>query len=224
MIRYGEQDNLDIVTFPVWPLGCNCSIITSKASHEAIVVDPGGDADKICEILSAGKLNVKAIIHTHAHFDHCLGTHVVADFVRSSSQSDSVPVGMHPGDFGLYRMLPAQCGWFGVEPQEGEEKISLHLDDEMEIVFGDHKLKVLYTPGHTQGSCSFSIESAGIVFSGDTLFAGGIGRTDLPGGDGNLILKSIKNRLLSLDDGTAVIPGHGNFTRIYDEKKMNPFL
>ena len=105
---------------------------------------------------------------------------------------------------------------------ESREPINLDLEDGMRISFGQQELEVLHTPGHTPGSCCFSVE--GLVFSGDTLFAGGIGRTDLPGGDSELIMKSIRGRLFSLDDGTAVIPGHGGFTRIFEEKSTNPFF
>ncbi len=214
--------DLDIVTFPVAPLGCNCSILRDVATNETIVVDPGGDADRIIEILEEKGARVRYIVHTHAHFDHVLGTHEVAEHCRRDG--GSAHVCMHAGDFPLYRILPQQCGWFGLPPIEAREKISYELQDEEDLTFGGHKLTVVHTPGHTPGSCSFHLGNRGILFSGDTLFAGGIGRTDLPGGDYGLIMKSIKNRILTLDDGTTVIPGHGDFTRIFDEKKTNPFL
>ena len=217
-----ELDNATVTSFPVWPLGCNCSIIECKGSKEAIVVDPGGEEEKILSVLNERGLQVSQIIHTHAHFDHCLGTHGVAEALREADPEKIVQVGLHKGDSFLYRNLAMQCGWFGLPPMEAQESINLDLEDGMIMHFGDQKLEVLHTPGHTPGSCCFSVE--GLVFSGDTLFAGGIGRTDLPGGDSDEILKSIRSRLFSLDDGTAVIPGHGGFTRIYNEKTTNPFF
>lgn len=185
-------------------------------------MDPGGEEEKILQILESRGLQVSRIIHTHAHFDHCLGTHGVAEGLREKEPDLDVKVGLHKGDSFLYRNLAMQCGWFGLPAMEAKEAINLDLEDGMEIHFGQQKIEVLHTPGHTPGSCCFSVE--GLVFSGDTLFAGGIGRTDLPGGDSHAILKSIKGRLFTLDDGTAVIPGHGGFTRIYEEKTTNPFF
>ncbi len=217
-----ELENATVTSFPVWPLGCNCSIIECKGSQEAIVVDPGGEEEKILTVLKERGLTVSQIIHTHAHFDHCLGTHGVAEALREADPEKTVQVGLHKGDSFLYRNLAMQCGWFGLPPMESKESINLDLEDGMTLSFGQQKLEVLHTPGHTPGSCCFSVE--GLVFSGDTLFAGGIGRTDLPGGDSEAIIKSIQGRLFSLDDGTAVIPGHGGFTRIYEEKTTNPFF
>ena len=186
------------------------------------MIDPGGDAPKIINALAESGSRVKWIIHTHAHFDHCLATHEVATFCRH--QEPDVETALHPGDDALYRMLATQCGWFGLPPVEAREPISHALADEEILAFGRMQLEVLHTPGHTPGSCSFSLEGQGLVFSGDTLFAGGIGRTDLPGGDSQLIIQSIQLRLLTLDDGTHVVPGHGPLTRIFDEKRTNPFL
>ncbi len=213
---------VDVTVFPVAPLGCNCSILRCRETGEAIVIDPGGDAPKIIAALEESGSKVKWIIHTHAHFDHCLGTHDVAEHCRTVDAT--VQVGLHPGDNFLYRMLGTQCGWFGLPPVDAREAISHPLEDEERLVFGRMAIEVLHTPGHTPGSCSFCLPSIGLLFSGDTLFAGGIGRTDLPGGDPDMILRSIHNRLLSLDDGTQVVPGHGPFTRIFDEKRTNPFL
>ena len=131
---------------------------------------------------------------------------------------------MHQGALFLYENLSAQCRLFGLPPEDAKTSIDHHLQDEEPLTFGDMQLKVLHTPGHTPGSCCFSFEEAGLVFSGDTLFQMGIGRTDLPGGDPDAITKSIQERLFTLDEGTNVIPGHGRFTRIYEEKRMNPFF
>ena len=217
------NEQVEVLTFPVAPLGCNCSILRCKETGESIVIDPGGEGPRIVELLKEKGCEVKWIIHTHAHFDHILGTHDVCEHVREDENAD-VKVALHPGDFQLYDHLESQCRLFGFPPVKAKTPINHHIEDEEFYTFGKRKLKALHTPGHTPGSVSFSFEDAGLVFSGDTLFAMGIGRTDLPGGDTDLIKKSIKNRLFTLDEGTQVIPGHGGFTRIYEEKTMNPFF
>ena len=226
------EGRVELYTFPVQPLGCNCSILIHRESRETIVVDPGGEGPRIVSLLKEHGARVRWIVHTHAHFDHCLGTHEVAEHARTQNDAENdatkklpaVKVGLHQGDMFLYEALDAQCRMFGVPPQQAETAIDHHLDDEEPLEFGDMQMKVLHTPGHTPGSCCFSFEEAGLVFSGDTLFQMGIGRTDLPGGDPEAIEKSIRQRLFTLDEGTNVIPGHGRFTRIYEEKRMNPFF
>ncbi len=217
------MERIEALTFPVAPLGCNCSILRDTATNETIVIDPGGEGPRIVSLLEEKGCKVKWIIHTHAHFDHCCATHEVATYVREDKK-EAVKVAMHPGDFPLYDQLEAQCRFFGVPMVKPETKIDHSMEDEEEYVFGESRLKVLHTPGHTPGSCCFSVEEEGLLFSGDTLFARGIGRTDLPGGDTETIFKSIQNRLFTLDDGTSVIPGHGQFTRIYEERTSNPFF
>jgi len=212
---------IQIETFPVYPLGCNCSIVFSNESKEAIVIDPGGSEKEIIDKLFKKGLSVKLILHTHAHFDHCLGTKFIAEL------NPQAKICLHRDDLKLYEMIPIQCSYFGIPlPNYTLKEITHFLEDEEEFILEGEKLKVLFTPGHTPGSCSFYFEysSGSILFSGDTLFAGGIGRTDLWGGDYYTIMKSIKQRLLTLEDSTLVIPGHGETTQIYKEKKYNPFL
>jgi hydroxyacylglutathione hydrolase len=152
--------DLEITTMAVAPLGCNCSIIRDPVSGDTVVVDPGGDADRIISILTEKSCKVTHIIHTHAHFDHVLGTHEVAEHCAASGSRPDVC--LHPGDNGLYRMLPQQCGWFGLPPQEAREAVTHPLRDEEEIVLGQRRLQVLFTPGHTPGSCSFHLPEEGI--------------------------------------------------------------
>jgi glyoxylase-like metal-dependent hydrolase (beta-lactamase superfamily II) len=207
-------------TFPVPPLGCNCSILSDEASREAIVVDPGGSIPKIIEYLKSKDLSLKYIIHTHAHFDHCMGT-------SSLHKTLNGKVCLHKGDMFLYENLAQQCQAFGVR-YEKEEMVSVthFLEDNEVLKIGEEKLEVLHTPGHTPGSVCFvgeSIEKP-VLFSGDTLFAGSIGRTDLWGGNYQQIIKSIENRLFTLDEATLVIPGHGELSDIFKEKRYNPFF
>lgn len=212
---------LQIETFPVYPLGCNCSILYSDTTREAIVVDPGGSEELILERLGLAKLRVKTILHTHAHFDHCLGTAKVAEKFPESQ------ICLHSEDLKLYENIEKQCYFFGVPFNNIPiREITHFLQDEEEFFLEDQKMRVLHTPGHTPGSTCFHLEygDKSLLFSGDTLFSGSIGRTDLWGGDSYAIIQSIKERLFVLDDDTVVIPGHGDKTKIHLEKNYNPFF
>ncbi len=222
---------LNLVTFPVGQLGCNCSIIYSSETREAIAVDPGNDAEVFLRKVAELKVTVKYLLHTHAHFDH-IGH---ADIIRDKL---GTPIYLHKKDLFLYDALLLQASYFGqkvAEPKgidrfiEDEEEFSLKIGDSQ---FQDKRLlrtvlKSIHTPGHTPGSCSFYSEDLGnapILFSGDTLFANSIGRTDLPGGNFDQIISSIKKRVLSLPSETLVIPGHGQSTSLHHEARYNPFL
>ncbi|MBI3722556.1 MBL fold metallo-hydrolase [bacterium] len=208
-----------VETFPVGVLSCNCTVIACERTREAIVVDPGGDADRILDLVRGNHLVVKHVLHTHAHFDHVLGT-------REVKEATGASLHLHAGDDFLYRDLARQASWIGLELKDEAPPIDSPLQDGETITFGDHGTLVLHTPGHTPGSVSFSLSLGDemLLLSGDTLFKGSIGRTDLPGGDTKKILASIKTRLLTLDDDTRVIPGHGPETRIGLERRKNPFL
>jgi glyoxylase-like metal-dependent hydrolase (beta-lactamase superfamily II) len=206
-----------ITTFPVGPLQCNCSVIACPETKEAIIVDPGGDADKIMEFVKANNLTVKYLIHTHAHFDHILATGDIKN-------ATGAKICLHEKDKFLYDNLQGQGMLFGFKAKK-PTAIDHYLSDEEIIEIGKVKTKVLHTPGHTPGSLCFTVaDKESTVFAGDTLFNGSIGRTDLPGGSFDTIIKSIKNRLFALDDSTEVVPGHGDSTNIWREKKYNPFV
>lgn len=211
-------DQLKVETFAVGPLGCNCSIVFDSVAKRAIVVDPGGDFDKIAARLRAHDLTVEAIVHTHTHIDHVGAT---APLQRLTQAEASI----HPGDRFLYDLLPVQAAMLGIrEPERADLRDT--LTDGTTLRFGSFELGVLHTPGHTPGSVCFHVAQGGTahLFSGDTLFRGGIGRTDLWGGDHALIMKSLRERLLALDDDVAVVAGHGPNTTIGDERGANPFL
>lgn len=208
---------LKIETFPVGLLQCNCSIIACDETKEAIIVDPGGDAPKILARVKALGLRVKYLLHTHAHFDHVGATAAV----RAAT---GAKVLLHPGDQWLYDNVPLQGRTFGI-PLEPIEPIDQEIEDGLTVAFGHSQSLSIHTPGHTPGSTCFHVAGQeSFLFAGDTLFRGSIGRTDLWGGDHERILKSIKGRLLSLDDSTTVHTGHGPTTTIWQEKKANPFL
>lgn len=186
------------------------------------MIDPGGREDLILEKLSAKNYTLTHILHTHAHFDHCLGTSKLAKAHPKSK------ISLHKADLFLYENMDMQCRAFGIHHSGGElQEISHFLEDEEELDFHTKSsIRVLFTPGHTPGSSCFylDIDDKKILFSGDTLFSGSIGRTDLWGGDSEKIIHSIQNRLFTLEDETLVVPGHGEFTKIYREKRTNPFF
>jgi glyoxylase-like metal-dependent hydrolase (beta-lactamase superfamily II) len=205
-------------TFPTGPLGCNCSILVDPESKRAIVVDPGGDLEVIIGFLDAFDAKVEAVVHTHTHIDHVGAT----KGVQSTSNCRAC---IHEDDRFLYELLPVQAAMIGVPlPEIADMEGS--LVDGATIRFGALELAVLHTPGHTPGSCTFIVShgSTTHVFSGDTLFRRGIGRTDLWGGDSTLIMKSLREKILALPDDAIVVPGHGEGTTIGEERAKNPFL
>jgi len=197
-------------------LQCNCSIFGDEQTREAIVIDPGDNIPEILEIVKRHGLTVKAIVITHAHIDHIGGAHKL----RTAT---GAPVYMNPNDTLLRDMLDVQAGWLGVETPE-KVTIDTPVREGDKLVLGTTEFSVLDTPGHTQGSISLWIPAENKLIAGDTLFRDSIGRTDLPGGDGRQILRSIHDKLLPLPDETIVIPGHGETTTIGREKQFNYFL
>jgi hydroxyacylglutathione hydrolase len=208
---------LTIETFPVGPLQCNCSIVACTETREALVIDPGGDAPQILKYLQQHNLQAKYLLHTHAHFDHVGATAEVKAATGAS-------ILLHPGDQWLYDNISLQGRIFGIQTAD-PTPVDLELQDEMPLIFGKEQSLVLHTPGHTPGSCCFHLSGEqSYLFSGDTLFKGSIGRSDLWGGDHETLLRSIKQRLLRLDESTTVYTGHGPQTTLWHEKKHNPFL
>ncbi|MBZ5578900.1 MAG: MBL fold metallo-hydrolase [Acidobacteriia bacterium] len=201
---------------PVGALQCNCSIFGDEASREGLVVDPGDETGEILEIVQRHGLTVKAIVITHAHIDHIGGA-------QKMKQATGAPVYMNLNDTDLQRMLDVQAGWLGMAPPAPVEIDAPAKDGDL-LVVGATEFHVLHTPGHTQGSISLWIPAEGKLVAGDTLFRDSIGRTDLPGGDGKQILRSIHDKLLPLPEETVVIPGHGDTTTIGREKRHNYFL
>jgi hydroxyacylglutathione hydrolase len=197
-------------------LQCNCSVFGDEQSREALVVDPGDDIARVLEILRKHGLKVTAIVITHAHIDHIGGA-------QKLKQATGAPVYMNTNDTELQKMLDVQASWLGMPPVEPVE-IDVPARDGDRLVVGTTGFHVLATPGHTQGSISLWIPAENKLVAGDTLFRDSIGRTDLPGGDGRQILRSIHEKLLPLPDETVVIPGHGENTTIGRERRFNYFL
>jgi len=201
---------------PVGPLQCNCSIFGDEQSHEALVIDPGAEIEEIVAILERHELQVKGIIITHAHIDHIGGAAKLKELTGA-------PVYMNENDMELRAQLDVQAGWIGIEPPAKPE-IDIMVRDGDTVALAEQPFHVLHTPGHTQGSISLHVPSENKLIAGDTLFRDSIGRTDLPGGNSHQIITSIKEKLLALDDGVVVIPGHGPATTIGREREMNYFL
>lgn len=216
-----ESDSYCIETFPVGSFQCNCTFIYHPKTKEAIIVDPGNDADTVLALVQERQLKVSKILHTHAHFDHIGRSKTVADRLGASLH-------LHQDDFFLYQALDQQASFFGHETDAPGKIDSPLLDEEEFSLSAGQKngVQTLHTPGHTPGSCCFYLGLADIpiLLSGDTLFQNSIGRTDLPGGDHPTILRSIKNRLYRLDGDIQVITGHGPMTTLGIEKKSNPFV
>ena len=203
-------------TFPVGLLGCNCTILGDEVSHEAIVLDPGYDIPRILLLLAKHKLTVKKILITHAHIDHIASA-------QSLKEITGAPIIYNQADLPLVAMMDTQAGWFDLAVPTVLPPDHSPADEEAVDVAGIHG-KVIYTPGHTEGSLCLYVPDEQLLLAGDTLFAGGVGRTDLPGGDTGKLLRSIEERLLPLPDATLVIPGHGPSTTIGTERVHNPFL
>jgi len=201
---------------PVGMLQCNCSIFGQEQTREALVIDPGDEIARVLEILARHGLKVKAIVITHAHIDHIGGA-------QKLKQATGAPVYMNQNDRELQKMLDVQAAWLGTRAPEQVE-IDVEAKEGDCLAVGAAEFHVLHTPGHTQGSIALWIPSERKLVAGDTLFRDSIGRTDLPGGNGRQILRSIHDKLLPLPDETVVIPGHGENTTIGREKQFNYFL
>jgi glyoxylase-like metal-dependent hydrolase (beta-lactamase superfamily II) len=201
---------------PVGPLRCNCSVVGDEATHEAMVIDPGDDISKIVALLEKHKLTVKQIVITHAHIDHVGG----AMKLRALT---GAPILLNENDHALLKMLDVQAAWLGMAPPDAVE-IDQNLAHGDSLKIGTLAATVLHTPGHTEGSVCLYFPAEKRLIAGDTLFAGSIGRTDLPGGSMEKILRSLEGKLMELPDETLVVPGHGSLTTIGEERELNPYL
>lgn len=201
---------------PVGPLQCNCSIIGDEGTREAIVIDPGDEIETVLAVASKYKLKIKQIVITHAHIDHVGG----AKKLRAAT---GAPILLNQNDLELLQMLDVQAAWLGMH-DPGKVDIDQDTAEGDVLKVGNVTANVLHTPGHTEGSICIYFPAEKKLIAGDTLFAGSIGRTDLPGGSIRKILDSIHNKVLQLPEDTVVLPGHGPITTIGEEKQSNPYL
>lgn len=206
-----------IETFPVGWLQCNCTILGDETTREAIVIDPGDDSDEILTRLEKHGLTAKQIICTHTHIDH-------VGAIQQLQERLQTPAAIHKADLVLFENLEMQAQFIGM-PAPKRGVIDQYLQDGGAVACRGVEVGVIHTPGHTPGSTSFHLPGdRNILFTGDTLFAESIGRTDLWGGSHPQILTSIHKKLMTFDDDTLVIAGHGDSTTIGHERRYNPFL
>ncbi len=203
-------------TFPVGPLQCNCTILGDEEAGEAIVIDPGDEISRIQRRLQEHKLKLKQILITHAHIDHVGGA-------LKLKRLTGAPIFMNENDLPLLQAMEMQAAWLGIAPPETAPPDGALIQGQR-IGLDRYPAEVLHTPGHTQGSVCLHFAPLKLLVAGDTLFAGSIGRTDLPGGNFHQIIASINGQLLTLAEDTRVLPGHGPETSIGEERQSNPFL
>jgi hydroxyacylglutathione hydrolase len=201
---------------PVGPLQCNCSIIGDETTREAMVIDPGDDIQDVLALVRKHNLQVKQIVITHAHIDHVGGA-------MKLRKATGAPILLNQNDYALLKMLDVQAAWIGVEAP-GAVEIDQSISTGDKVTAGAHTANILHTPGHSEGSVCLYFPVEKKLIAGDTLFAGSIGRTDLPGGSMEKIMRSLHGTVLALPDDTVVVPGHGPLTTIGEERESNPFL
>jgi hydroxyacylglutathione hydrolase len=205
---------MNLQTLAVGPLQVNCFILSCSRTKEAAVIDPGGDGERILQALQGAGLVLKTIINTHGHFDH-IGANAIL------VEATGAELLIHKGDQPLLSRAASHAASFGLRAVPSPEPTRTLSGGET-LSVGDLSLKVIHIPGHSPGGICLICEDH--LFSGDALFAGSIGRTDLPGGDHDLLISGIREKLLGLPDSTVVHPGHGPDTTIGREKRMNPFF
>jgi glyoxylase-like metal-dependent hydrolase (beta-lactamase superfamily II) len=192
-----------------WLAGCD-------RTGQAVLIDPGDEITRVLALAEPGGFRVTRIVLTHGHIDHAAGA-------AEAARRTGAPVQIHAGDLPWLEGLPAQAAMFGLPLAAAPEISHQHVHGERFRV-GEHEATVLHVPGHTPGSCALHFAEAGELFAGDTLFAGSVGRTDLPGGDGAALVRSIRQVLFMLGDETRVRCGHGPSTTLGDERRDNPFV
>jgi glyoxylase-like metal-dependent hydrolase (beta-lactamase superfamily II) len=191
-------------------------VIGDEQTHEAMVIDPGDKVEDILDILQREQLVLKQIVITHAHIDHVGGA-------MKLKAATGAPILMNQNDHALLQMLDMQAAWVGMKPP-GEVQVDESVSQGHVLKIGEISSSVIHTPGHTEGSICIYFPEQQKLIAGDTLFAGSIGRTDLPGGSMDKIMRSLHTQVLALPDDTQVVPGHGPVTTIGEERETNPFL
>jgi hydroxyacylglutathione hydrolase len=203
-------------TVVVGPLGVNCFILGCEETGEGVVIDPGGEAERVLAAVTRLGLTIRYVINTHGHFDHVGGNRAVLD-------ATGAQLLIHEGDVHFLSRAADVATMYGLVTENSPRPDRL-LEDGMAITFGRQTIRVLHTPGHTPGGCCLYLAEQGVVITGDTLFADGVGRTDFPGSSHQSLMESIRDQLLTLPDETKAYPGHGPATTIGHERLYNPYI
>jgi len=208
---------LTIHTLILGPIENNTIIVADDTTGEAVVVDPSFELEPILDLLEENEYRLRAILLTHAHFDHCVNT-----LPLSNHYNPPIPIAFHPADQFLWEN-GGGAELFGVNFKPSRNP-DIHLYHGQKISIGHEEIEVRQTPGHTPGSVVFILHSNQTVLTGDLIFFHGVGRTDLPGGDSHALTRSIQTQILSLPQAYHLIPGHGPDTTIAEEAKHNPYV
>jgi len=200
----------------VGPFAENTYLVGDSASGDALLVDPGGELERVVALREPGGFRVSRIFLTHGHVDH------VAGCAEAKARLEA-PCQIHRADLDWLKALPEQGEMFGFERLDPPSVEAFHEEGEV-VALGEELGRVLHTPGHSRGSCCLFFEGARVLIAGDTLFAGSVGRTDLPGGDFAALSRSIREKLFTLGDDVRFYPGHGPSALIGDERRSNPFV
>jgi glyoxylase-like metal-dependent hydrolase (beta-lactamase superfamily II) len=201
----------------VGPFAENTYLVGDDQTGEALIIDPGGELGRVQQMLEPGGFRVTRIFMTHGHIDHVCGC-------AEAKKKFGVPCQLHRGDLEWLEALPQQAAMFGFEGGDAPVEVDHFHEDGETLALGEQQGRILHTPGHTLGGCCLLFEKARVLFTGDTLFAGSVGRTDLPGGDFEVLASSIKQKLFTVGDDVRFYPGHGPSAVIGDERKSNPFV
>lgn len=207
-----------IESFLVGMLETNCTLLVDEAGKQAVVIDPGGDGDRIAHRIEAMGAKLVAILNTHGHFDHVMDAWTLKEKLGGEIYMSAVDIPI------VEQSMVTMGSFFGMKPLSSKIEIDHDLREGQILTFGAIVLEVLETPGHTPGHMSFSMPRGNRVFVGDTLFAGSIGRTDFPGGSYTRLIKSVNEKIFTLSESTQVYPGHGPLTTVGEEKRTNPFF
>lgn len=220
-----NKKSIQIETFATGPLQVNCSLVYDTNTKEALLIDPGGNGKEIATHLNEQGLTLTAIYHTHAHFDHILGTQELIT-EKSYKKSENLVLGLHQEDSYLYNHFESQGGRFGFDNLTLNAEINHWFQHLERIAFHETEFEMRHTPGHSPGSVTIvmTVNNSTMAFCGDVIFKGSIGRTDLYKGDYNTLMQSIHEQILTLPDDAVLVPGHGELTTVGEEKRSNPFI